>query len=63
MNKMNKTSAPEMPDVNAESALWLGSALTPPLEPWTWGPEGEPEGHRVVYVPGEGLLVYEEEVE
>ena len=48
------------PEVDAESALWLGTALTPVLEPWTWGPEGEPAGTPVRYVPGEGLYVYED---
>ena len=51
----------ESQDIDAESALWLGSALTPALEPWEWGPEGEPEGQPVEYVPGEGLYVYEDD--
>lgn len=48
-------------DVDAESALWLGSALTPALEPWEWGPEGEPEGAPVEFVEGEGLYIYEDD--
>lgn len=46
---------------DAESALWLNSALTPALEPWEWGPEGEPEGQPVEYVPGEGLYICEDD--
>lgn len=45
--------------VDDESALWLSAALTPPLEPWEWGPEGEPEGVPVEYVPGEGWVMDE----
>lgn len=45
--------------VDADSALWLGSALTPALEPWVWGPGGEPEGAPVEFVEGEGLYIYD----
>ncbi len=53
---------PEPEDVDTESALWLNTALTPALESWEWGPEGEPEGQSVQYVPGEGLYIYEDDV-
>lgn len=48
-------------NIDAESALWLGDALTPTLEAWEWGPEGEPEGQPVEYVAGEGLYIYEDD--
>ena len=38
------TPDPEPQSFEAESALWLNAALTPPLEPVEWGPGGEPEG-------------------
>lgn len=53
--------AEEIHNVEDESALWLGSDLTPTLEPWAWGPEGEPEGQPVEHVPGEGLYVLDDE--
>lgn len=50
---------PEPQGADAESALWLGAALTSPLE-FGWGPEGEPEGDPVEFVPGEGLYIYDD---
>jgi DNA-binding Xre family transcriptional regulator len=46
--------------IEAESALWLNGALTPTLEAWEWGPEGEPKGQPVDYVPGEGLYIHDD---
>ena len=48
-------------DIDAVSAMWLNAALTPPLDPVKWGPGGEPKGHPVEFVPGEGLYIYEDE--
>lgn len=48
------------PDIEAESALWLNTALTSPLESFEWGPEGKPKGQPVEFVPGEGLYIYED---
>jgi hypothetical protein len=45
----------------AESQAWLNTALTSPLEPYDWGPKGIPKGHPVAFVPGEGVMVYEDE--
>jgi DNA-binding Xre family transcriptional regulator len=56
-----EADAEEAHDVDDESALWLGSKLTPMLEPWEWGPEGEPEGRPVEFVPGEGLYIYDDD--
>lgn len=53
---------PEPEDVDTESVLWLNTALTPTLESWEWGLEGEPKGQPVQYVPGEGLYIYEDDV-
>ncbi len=50
----------ETPDIEDESALWLDTALTSPLEPFEWGPEGKPKGQPVEFVPGEGLYIYED---
>lgn len=50
---------PAPPSADAESDLWLDTALTPPLE-FAWGPEGEPEGRPVEFVPGEGLYIYDD---
>lgn len=46
-------------EMDEETRAWLDAELTPPLEPYDWGPEGPPEGQPVRYVPGEGLWVYE----
>ena len=48
---------PDPQEIDAESALWLNAPLTPPLESWEWGPEGEPEGFAVAYVPGRGWVM------
>lgn len=56
------TPDPKPEEIDAESALWLNTALTPPLEPWEWGPEGEPEGVPVEYVPGKGWVMGEGDV-
>lgn len=47
-------------EMDEESRTWFNATLTPPLEPWEWGPEGEPEGFPVEYVPGQGWLTYED---
>ena len=57
------TPDPEPVNVDAESALWLNTALTPVLEPFEWGPTGEPKGQPVESVPGEGLYVYDDEAQ
>lgn len=48
-------------DIDTVSAMWLNAPLTPPLDPVRWGPGGEPKGHPVEFVPGEGLYIYEDE--
>ena len=41
---------------NAEDRAWLDAALTPPLEPYDWGPEGPQKGSPVTYIPGKGFF-------
>lgn len=43
--------------LDPESKAWLEADLTEPLPPYDWGPEGEPEGQRVIYSVEQGLLV------
>ncbi len=50
----NPDPAEEMDD---ESRLWLEAELTPPLEPYDWGPEGPPEGKPFKFVEGRGWIV------
>ena len=57
------TPDPEPVNVDAESALWLNTALTPQIGPFEWGPKGEPEGEPVESVSGEGLYVYDDEAQ
>ena len=57
------TPDPEPENADDESALWLNTVLTPQLEPWEWGPEGEPKGQPVEYVQNEGLYVYDDEAQ
>ncbi len=45
------------PTIDEESRLWLEAELTPPLEPYDWGPEGPPEGKPFKFVEGRGWIV------
>ena len=48
---------PEPEPMDAETKLWVNAELTPPLEPYNWGPDGT----SVRYVLGEGLYVYDDD--
>lgn len=52
---------PKPEEMDDETKAWLYAELTPPLEPWEWGPEGEPKGVPVQYVPGQGWLMPEDD--
>lgn len=53
--KRERLATPPEPD--AESRAWLDAPLAPPLEPFDWGPEGEPEGEPVRWDPEQGAYV------
>jgi hypothetical protein len=52
--KREKMTAP-VPD--AESRTWLDAPFAPALEPFDWGPEGEPDGEPVYWDPKHGTYV------
>lgn len=43
---------------SGEDREWLESDLAPPLPPYDWGADGEPEGYPVAYRPGRGLVIF-----
>ncbi len=52
---------PEPQEMDDETKAWMDAELTPPLEPYDWGPEGPPQGGNPVrFVDGQ-WVVYEAE--
>lgn len=46
-----------------EDRIWLDADVGGLLPPYEWGPEGPPQGKPVHYIPGKGVLIFDEEVE
>lgn len=44
-------------EMDPETRSWLDADLGGELPPFDWGPEGEPSGKPVHFVPGVGLVV------
>lgn len=61
MSDLDYEANPEPDELDEETEAWLYAPLTPRLELWEWGPEGEPEGVPVRYVPGQGWLMLEDD--
>lgn len=52
--------APETPPAAEDPAGWSAASLSPPLEPYDWGPAGEPEGTPVHFDEREGFYIVED---